>query len=266
MTRHNGSIKRSSLDHRSAEVKEHERLSAVILDGIYQFVALLNPKGDYLEVNRTALEGAGHKIEEIRGKPFWTARWWQFSEQIKQDLQAAVRRGGAGEFVHYEADIFGDQSGRLPIRIDFSLQPIRGESGEVEYLLVEVRNITERKRVEEEVARQAQELRALNSYPTPLRDGEGRVVGGINVLLDVTERKRAEEALRHRSEQYETLLNQAPLGVYLVDADFLLIIGCVVERFEEEPGAAALGAELGIKRVVKLAAQHLFLLAFHQPS
>jgi PAS domain S-box-containing protein len=57
-------------------------------------------------------------------------------------------------------------------------------------------------------------------YPTPLRDGEGWVVGGINMLLDVTERKRAEEALRHCSEKYETLLNQAPIGVYLVDADF----------------------------------------------
>lgn len=31
-------------------------------------------------------------------------------------------------------------------------------------------------------------------YPTPLFDGEGRVVGGINVLLDLTERKLAEEA------------------------------------------------------------------------
>src|SRR6185295_1612428 len=30
----------------------------------------------------------------------------------------------------------------------------------------------------------------------------------------------SERALRHRSEQHETLLNQAPLGVYLVDADF----------------------------------------------
>ncbi len=57
-------------------------------------------------------------------------------------------------------------------------------------------------------------------YPMPLRDGEGRMVGGINMLHDVTERKRAEAGLRHHSEQYETLLNQAPLGVYLVDADF----------------------------------------------
>jgi PAS domain S-box-containing protein len=30
-------------------------------------------------------------------------------------------------------------------------------------------------------------------FPTPLRDPEGRVVGGVNMLLDITERKRAEE-------------------------------------------------------------------------
>jgi PAS domain S-box-containing protein len=31
-------------------------------------------------------------------------------------------------------------------------------------------------------------------YPTPLRDAEGRIVGGINMLVDITERKRAEQA------------------------------------------------------------------------
>jgi len=34
--------------------------------GRYQFVALPNPRGDILEVNRAALEGAGHRIEDIR--------------------------------------------------------------------------------------------------------------------------------------------------------------------------------------------------------
>jgi PAS domain S-box-containing protein len=33
-------------------------------------------------------------------------------------------------------------------------------------------------------------------------------------------RREATEALRHRTAQFEMLLNQAPLGVYLVDADF----------------------------------------------
>jgi PAS domain S-box-containing protein len=34
-------------------------------------------------------------------------------------------------------------------------------------------------------------------YPTPLHDDEGRVVGGINMLMDITERKKNEEALLH---------------------------------------------------------------------
>ena len=33
-------------------------------------------------------------------------------------------------------------------------------------------------------------------------------------------RREANVALRHRTQQFETLVNQAPLGVYLVDADF----------------------------------------------
>ena len=36
-------------------------------------------------------------------------------------------------------------------------------------------------------------------------------------------RREAELALRHQSEQHLTLINQAPLGVYLVDADFRIV-------------------------------------------
>jgi hypothetical protein len=58
------------------------------------------------------------------------------SEQLQEDLKAAVRRA-AGEFVRYEAEIYGEKSGLDPITIGFSLQPILSESGEVEYLLPE---------------------------------------------------------------------------------------------------------------------------------
>ena len=45
----------------------------------------------------------------------------------------------------------------------------------------------------------------------------------IAVLFDdITTRKRAEAALRASEEQFETLLHQAPLGVYLVDSDFVI--------------------------------------------
>jgi PAS domain S-box-containing protein len=40
------------------------------------------------------------------------------------------------------------------------------------------------------------------------------------LIGDITDRKNIEEALKQRAAQYQTLLNQAPLGVYLVDAEF----------------------------------------------
>jgi PAS domain S-box-containing protein len=47
--------------------------------------------------------------------------------------------------------------------------------------------------------------------------------GADMVLLairDISERKRAQEAILQRTAQFETLLNAAPLGVYLVDREF----------------------------------------------
>src|SRR5947207_9794739 len=32
----------------------------------------------------------------------------------------------------------------------------------------------------------------FSPYPTPLRDAEGKIVGGINMLIDITQRKQAE--------------------------------------------------------------------------
>jgi signal transduction histidine kinase len=46
--------------------------------------------------------------------------------------------------------------------------------------------------------------------------------GGFGVVcyfFDLTERQQAAEALRLRTAQFETLFNEAPLGIYLVDAD-----------------------------------------------
>jgi signal transduction histidine kinase len=42
---------------------------------------------------------------------------------------------------------------------------------------------------------------------------------------DLIERQQAEQALRHQREQFETLLNRAPLGMFLVDADFRIAQG-----------------------------------------
>ena len=57
---------------------------------------------------------------------------------------------------------------------------------------------------------------------TPVIAKNGEVESIAGTTRDVTDRKRTEDEIRHRGEQFQTLLNAAPLGVYLVDADFRL--------------------------------------------
>jgi PAS domain S-box-containing protein len=58
------------------------------------------------------------------------------------------------------------------------------------------------------------------SRAIPVFDAKGALVEWFGAASDVTQRHRMEEALLHRSAQFEALLDHAPLGTYLVDADF----------------------------------------------
>src|SRR3990167_2425445 len=64
----------------SAELMQ-EQYTRIIFDGLYEFVGLLDAKGNVLEVNQVALEGAGITLEDIQGKPFWKTPWWQLSKK-----------------------------------------------------------------------------------------------------------------------------------------------------------------------------------------
>lgn len=138
-----------------------QKLARTILDEMYQFVGLLDADGNVLDINRVALEGAGIRLEEIQGKPFWEARWWLVSRET-QDLQRAlVQQARSGEFVRRDIEIYGDAAGEETIIIDFSLEPVRDRGGNIVFLLAEGRNITEKKRAEAEIARKNEELQRL---------------------------------------------------------------------------------------------------------
>lgn len=134
-----------------------QKLARIALDEMYQFVAVLDARGTLLEVNRAALEGAGLKLSDVEGKPFWQCYWWAVSTQIQETLQDAIARVAQGEFIRYDVEAYGRAGGKETIIVDFSMIPVKDETGKVVFIVPEGRDITEKKAYEEEIAKNLRE-------------------------------------------------------------------------------------------------------------
>ena len=56
-------------------------------------------------------------------------------------------------------------------------------------------------------------------YPTPLRDGQGNVVGAINMLVDITDRKKTEETLQRSERELTEFFENATEAIHWVGPD-----------------------------------------------
>lgn len=60
----------------------------------------------------------------------------------------------------------------------------------------------------------------LEIKASPLRDSNGRVIAGIELVRDVSERKHIEAALLESEEKYRSLVESTDNSIYLVDRDY----------------------------------------------
>lgn len=148
-------------------LRQSERKFRAIFDHTFQFVWLLSPDGKVLEANQTALSFGGIQLAEIVGRPFWNSIWWTISRKIQEQLQKAIARGASGEFVRYEVDVLGADRGVATI--DFSIKPVKDETGKVVLLIPEGRDITERKLAEVELQRQNRRSQLLSEVTLKIR-------------------------------------------------------------------------------------------------
>ncbi|MFB6278709.1 MAG: PAS domain S-box protein [Salinibacter sp.] len=156
------------------ERKEQERRYEAIFNQTYQFIGLMEPDGTLIEANDTALQFGGLDREDVIGKPFWEAYWWQADDETQRELRAAIDRAAAGEFVRYDVEVQGSEQN---VVIDFSIRPVTNEKGEVTLLIPEGRNITELKSLKQR-ERRLEQARNLLAQAQRLAD-----VGGWKVDL-----------------------------------------------------------------------------------
>ena len=110
-----------------------------------QCVVLLDPQGYILEINQTDHPG-------MRDGPQGHPRRALMGPQMLAGVPRSQLVGFGGRFVdrpgevtRYETEVYGASCGQQIITIDLTLKPLRDKTGEVVSLLVEGRDITERK-------------------------------------------------------------------------------------------------------------------------
>jgi PAS domain S-box-containing protein len=145
-----------------------QKIARITLDSMVQFVGLLDARGTVLDINHVALRAVGIQLSDVEGKPFWSAIWWQVSEEVNRVLRESVLRASQGEFVRWETEIYGRAAGQETIIIDASLMPVTDEQGRVVFITAEGRDITDKKAHERQIARQREELAQLDQLKTQL--------------------------------------------------------------------------------------------------
>ncbi|MBU2513491.1 PAS domain S-box protein [bacterium] len=148
-------------------LRASEQKFRAIFNQTFQFIGLLSCEGLLLEVNETALHFAGITESSVLNKPFWETPWWAHSTEVKKRIENAVLTAAAGEFIRFETS--SQRSDGTLLDVDFSLKPIKDESGEVILLIPEGRDISERKETERELQHLRNLLKnIINSMPSIL--------------------------------------------------------------------------------------------------
>jgi PAS domain S-box-containing protein len=147
-----------------------------LIDGLgpSMFVGLMTPQGILIEANRPALAAAGLKLEDVLGKPFEETYWWAYSQEVQQQLREAIARAVRGESSRYDVQLRAAENHLIDV--DFSLQPLRDETGEVVFLVPSANVITERKQTENALRASEARLRELSHRLRTVEETERRAI------------------------------------------------------------------------------------------
>lgn len=168
-------------------VVRSERLLRDVLDVLFAFVGVLTPDGTLVEANRAALEAASLRTEDVIGFPFDETYWWSYSPDVQARLRAAITRAARGEPSRFDA-VNRTASDRF-ITVDFMLAPLFDARGRVTRLVASAVDITEKRRLEAELAR-ASHLSLVGELAAGLAHEVKNPLAGIRGVVDILIQRR----------------------------------------------------------------------------
>ncbi|WP_414581946.1 PAS domain S-box protein [Scytonema sp. PCC 10023] len=185
------------VQERTAQLQQSERKFRAIFEQTFQFIGLLAPDGKVLELNQACLEFFSKKHDAAIGKFFWNL-FCCHAPEAHRGLRRAIAQAALGYCTHCEVKV---PNGQCVLRtVDFSFKPILNNTGQVVWLLLEGRDITERKQVEEDLCQLNQELEArVIQRTSDLEQANAKL------RSEIAQRQRIEDELRQSEQKFRQL-------------------------------------------------------------
>lgn len=180
--------------------QESERRFRAVFEQTFQFMCILNPDGTILQANQSAILAGDTSETEIQGQYFWEAFAPHLPHEAKRQVQQAIQSALDGKLTRFE-ESFGPRNGGY-FTVDVSVKPIMNEADEIILIILEGRDVTHHKQIEQElrteiVSRQEKEMQVQKSAAqaialTEVMSALQEIKDAYYPFLEITAQKTAE--------------------------------------------------------------------------
>lgn len=128
------------------ELRQSEQRFGAIFDNVFGMIFLLGPDGTLLDANQAALAFGAQSFDDVVGRPIWKMSLWHRSPESPECLKQAIQCTARGEAGLHEAHLSG-ADGQTHF-IEFSLRPIKDDTGKVALIVLQCIDLSKRKSTE----------------------------------------------------------------------------------------------------------------------
>ena len=178
-----------------------EKRFFTVFEQATQWLFILSKEGMLIDANLTAMSFIDEEKKDVIGLKFSTSAWFISSDEAQKSVDNGLLKVSAGELYNSEITIY-DQNENNKI-FDFYMKPVFNSENDVEQIVVESRDITDRKNAE--VA-----IKSLNEkLELRVKERTIELEQSLALLMEENkERRKAEQEAEKASEAKSDFLSR----------------------------------------------------------